>query len=71
MIFRNEKNSLDFSIPVKDKLLNFRKNTNNFLMLEFSSNNSESIKKSESIGDLSGTDLIRTNIMMEIISQFS
>lgn len=55
MIFRNEKNSLDFSIPVKDKLLNFRKNTNNFLMLEFSSNNSESIKKSESIGDLSGT----------------
>lgn len=41
MIFRNEKNSLDFSIPVKDKLLNFRKNTNNFLMLEFSSNNSE------------------------------
>lgn len=71
MIFRNEKNSLDFSIPVKDKLLNFRKNTNNFLMLEFSSNNSESIKKSESIGDLSGTDLIRTNIMVEIISQFS
>lgn len=71
MIFRNEKNSLDFSIPVKDKLLNFRKNTNNFLMLEFSSNNSESIKKSESIGDLSGTDPIRTNIMVEIISQFS
>lgn len=71
MIFRNEKNSLDFSIPVKDKLLNFRKNTNNFLMLEFSSNNSESIKKSESIGDLSGTDLIRINIMVEIISQFS
>lgn len=71
MIFRNEKNSLDFSIPVKDKLLNFRKNTNNFLMLEFSSNNSESIKKSESIGDFSGTDLIRTNIMVEIISQFS
>lgn len=70
MIFRNEKNSLDFSIPVKDKLLNFRKNTNNFLMLEFSSNNSESIKKSESIGDLSGTDLIRINIMVEIISQF-